>query len=130
MFDKRSVRDGSGKANVRPDPGSEVWGVIYSVPDRSMAELDRGEGRGYRRELMSIARADGSTCEAWVYVATQPDADPDLRPYSWYMKFLVEGAREHGLPADYIQRLERIDAVEDPDHERNRRKRALGDPAG
>ena len=40
--------------------------------------------------------------------------------------FVVEGAREHALPVDYITNLESIDAVRDADAAaRDRRKRAL-----
>jgi hypothetical protein len=38
---------------------------------------------------------------------------------------LVEGAREHSLPEDYIAELDRIDAVADTDERRDREKRAL-----
>ena len=31
-----------------------------------------------------------------------------LRPMAWYKDHIVRGAREHGLPADYIRALDRI----------------------
>ena len=53
------------------------------------------------------------------------DSNQTLTPYTWYKRFLVEGAREHSLPEDYIAELDRIDAVADTDERRDREKRAL-----
>jgi gamma-glutamylcyclotransferase len=124
-FNKLSQKDCSGKANVEPHPGGQVWGVLYTVSTADLAILDDGEGRGYRRTRLCVRTVDGGVIDAWVYVATQPRDDPTLRPYEWYRRFLVEGAREHSLPPEYIVELERIDATEDTNHERDREKRAL-----
>jgi hypothetical protein len=62
---------------------------------------------------------------AWVYVATKPRNDPILRPYTWYKRFLVEGSHEHSLPEEYIAALERIEATEDVNKQRDNEKRAL-----
>lgn len=45
-FNKKS-RDGSGKANVEPRTGGEVWGVLYSISDehsKSAGSRDRPNG--------------------------------------------------------------------------------------
>jgi hypothetical protein len=60
-----------------------------------------------------------------MYVASKPSSDPALRPYIWYKRFLVEGAQEHLLPPEYIANLGRIDAIEDPDEQRDRERQAL-----
>lgn len=123
-FNKRS-RDGSGKANAEPDSTGEVWGVLYSIPSEHLKALDQGEGSGYSRRREVVRCEDGTTCEAWVYVASKPDANSTLRPYGWYKRLLVEGAKEHGLPPDYITQLEGIDSVNDPDMARDRKKREI-----
>ena len=104
LFNKKSTRDSSGKANVEAHADSDVWGVIYSVPDADIEKLDKGEG-GYGRKLLPLHRVDNSVSNAWVYVALKPSSDPALHPYTWYVRFLIEGAREHALPADYVERL-------------------------
>src|ERR1035437_7056676 len=124
-FNKLSQKDRSGKANVEPHPGGQVWGVIYSISTGDLTILDAGEGRGYRRTRLFVRTADGGVINAWVYVATEPSNDPALRPYEWYKRFLVEGAREHSLPSDYIVELERIEATEDANQQRDTEKRAL-----
>jgi hypothetical protein len=63
--------------------------------------------------------------DAWVYVAIRPDNHSALQPYTWYKRFLVEGAREHFLLPSYIAELETIVAIEDPDRRRDRQKREL-----
>ncbi len=122
-FNKAST-DGSGKANVERHEGAQVWGVLYSIPDADLAVLDEGE-RGYRRQQLPVRLTDNTNVTAWVYLAKKPSNDAPLRPYTWYKRFLVEGAREHALPAEYIALLANIDAAQDTDRARDRRKRAL-----
>jgi gamma-glutamylcyclotransferase len=60
-----------------------------------------------------VRLTDSSMTDAWVYLASRPSNDAALRPYSWYKRFLVEGAREHALPTEYTEELERIEATLD-----------------
>lgn len=123
LFNKQST-DGSGKANVAAHEGAEVWGVLYSIPQADLQTLDNGEV-GYERVLLPVRTTDNNASQAWVYIASQPNNAAGLRPYTWYKRFLVEGAREHALPPEYIATLEGIDAVQDANQGRDRRKRAL-----
>jgi gamma-glutamylcyclotransferase len=118
-------RDMSAKANIEPHTGDKVWGVLYSIPDTQLASVDRGEGNGYSRKQLTVQTPDGKTTPAWVYIAQNPSSDPALLPYEWYKRFIVEGAREHGLPFTYIEHLRAIKSIEDPDKNRDRKKRAL-----
>ena len=50
---------------------------------------------------------------------------PDLAPYHWYRDYVLFGAREHGLPAPYVDAIARVPSVDDPDparHDENRRR--------
>ena len=122
-FNKRSRRDGSGKANAEPNNGGQVWGVLYTIPDAHLEILDQGEG-GYHREKLQVT-TENTVINAWVYLAGRASNDPTLRPYTWYKRFLIEGAKEHDLPSEYIETLEGIEAIPDPDEHRDREKRAL-----
>jgi len=124
VFNKRS-QDGSGKANVEGCELEHVWGVLYVIPDAELEILDTGEGTGYRRVRIEVRINDVDAGEAWAYLASGPTNGPVLRPYTWYKRFLVEGAREHFLPPDYIAVLEDIDAVVDSNEARDRAKRSL-----
>lgn len=122
-FNKKSQKDGSGKANVELHEGAQVWGVLFTVPERDLQLLDDGE-KGYSRVKLPV-RPNGVATESWIYLASSPDNDPELRPYSWYKRFLVEGAREHAIPLEYIAELEQIDAAQDKNVKRDREKRAI-----
>ncbi len=58
-----------------------------------------------------------------LYSATSTDSA--LKPYTWYRELVVAGAREHGLPHEYVQSLQVAAAVEDPDRERHAHNMAL-----
>jgi hypothetical protein len=47
------------------------------------------------------------------------DLDPDLRPFDWYLRRVLEGAWQHDLPPDYIARwIMGQTWVRDPDEKR------------
>jgi hypothetical protein len=123
VFNKKSTKDNSGKANIEAGD-SEVWGVLYTLSDADLGRLDEGEA-GYRRVPCVVRSQNGENINAWTYVAVRPDPDPALRSYGWYKRFLVEGAKEHSLPADYVATLELIEATVDPNSSRDAEKRAL-----
>jgi cation transport regulator ChaC len=123
LFNKKS-NDGSGKANAELHPGGQVRGVLYAIPDADLKTLDDGE-KGYYRTKLPVSTTDSSITEAWVYLASEPSNDSALRPYTWYKRFLVEGARQHALLPEYIAKLEQIEATQDPNHKRDRKMRAI-----
>jgi hypothetical protein len=102
--DKRG-RDGSAKANLRPEPGGRVWGVLWSLSETHWAPLDVAEG-GYERIDVEVVAADGSRARALTYASTLLTEEPVLA--AAYKRLLVEGAREHGLPAEWIALLEAL----------------------
>ncbi|MDE2907486.1 MAG: gamma-glutamylcyclotransferase [Acidobacteriota bacterium] len=104
-------RDGSGKCDIVPtDTPSVVWGVLYDVARVEKPALDavEGLGIGYFEKEVQIATDDGKR-PALTYHANPERIDPTLRPRDWYKDYVVRGAREHGLPADYIRVLEQIE---------------------
>jgi hypothetical protein len=64
-----------------------------------------------------LALSTGDT-RVWTYCATA--IDPTLRPYTWYKALVLAGARERGLPGDYIERMQQVPACDDADTERAR----------
>lgn len=61
--------------------------------------------------------------QARIYRALRVDAT--AVPYDWYKTLVIAGAREHGLPDDYLALLQRTPARTDPDAQRARRHFAL-----
>ncbi len=126
-FHKRSDRDGSGKATLRPDPGGIVHGVLYEIDEREHAALDRAEGvgNGYDRLNDFAVISDGVPRAAATYIVAASHIDTDVIPFDWYRALVVAGARQHGLPADYIARLASVATTSDDDLQRRERLNAI-----
>jgi len=104
-------RDGSGKATLIEAPEAFVWGVVYAIDLRDWRRLDRFE-RGYARISVQVAWEREQRVAAITYVA--PETAPDPTAFGWYKRLIVDGAREHGLPAAYIAELEQLPERDDP----------------
>ena len=108
-------RDGSGKCDVVvADTGSTaaVWGVLYRIDCAEKADLDRieGLGVGYDEHEVVVATEAGEVV-ARTYRARPGAVDPALRPRRWYKAHVLDGAREHGLPASYVAMIEGVEAA-------------------
>jgi len=86
-------------------------------------DVQEGVGEGYERRATRILNERGHPIDAWTYVATR--TDPSLRPYTWYKRHVLEGAREARLPLAYLHMIELTAAIEDPDAERARGELSL-----
>jgi len=118
-------------ANIVPDPAAEVLGVLYelSAADLDHVELTEGVriGNYAAVEVLTwpLDAADGEPTLARSLSSTRRDAS--LRPSTRYMQLLIEGAREHGLPAAWLERLQAIPA--EPEHAAARAARGMIDAA-
>lgn len=106
-------KDGSGKADAVPVVGKETWGVVFELTQSQLDRL-RAHEVGYNEVELSV-QLGGEPVGVWTYLA-QPDAvRHDLRPTREYLNYLINGAREHGLPVEYIQMLEEVEVAEPPE---------------
>ena len=103
-LDKRSV-DGSGKVNLARDASTFVWGVVFQLASTEMAALD-GFEPGYARISVSVSLRSGGLREAQTFLSEQ--REQGLRAAPWYKALILAGAREHALPGDWIELLERL----------------------
>ncbi len=101
-FHKRG-RDGSGKADAHAFEGGEVVGALYRLSEKQIAILD-GFETGYRRRSLTVS-SDGGDFTAWSYFAEAAFVDPALRPFDWYVEFILAGARSVGFPDSYLDAL-------------------------
>ena len=101
-----------GTANIFPDSGSEVWGIVYDVSGPDLTILDSFED-GYRREWLSVYASGNNqnSLEVLVYIAEKEDTVPLPNPE--YKRLIVDGARHWNIPESYCSMLEQIQAMAD-----------------
>jgi cation transport regulator ChaC len=95
-----------GVANLSVDAGAEVWGVLYLLTADQHSHLDRTEGvpNGlYRRIRVDVLTGD-EVVTAETYISEL--RDPARLPSHRYRGLLLDGAREHALPSNWVSTLE------------------------
>ena len=110
-FTRTSTLRGGGVADLVPAEGARVWGAVFELDDDDLEALDAYEGapEAYVRSAWTVTKSDGSSLTASVYVVR--NKAPESPPSHTYWSIVVAGAREAGLPADYIDGLEAMDHV-------------------
>lgn len=106
VFDRPSRRWGGHAADVVPAADGDTWGFLWQVDDRHLAALDRFEGvhtGGYARETVALHGPGRLPFPGEVYRVVSPGA-PGM-PSPRYLHTILEGAREHGLPAHWLAHL-------------------------
>ena len=109
-FSRYSRQRRGGSADVVVEASSTVWGVLYEVDDVCLASMDRVEGVpiAYRRERVTVFDDAGKSHDVMTYVANKTGG---FLPSRSYMEVILRGAREYGLPEDYIAALEQTKTV-------------------
>lgn len=126
-FHKWSKKDGSAKCDAlfTGNPDDTVIGALFEIPHDEKGPLDEAEGLGfgYEEKRVTVTDVRGNSVEAFTYYATM--TNPSLLPYSWYLHHVIRGAKETGVPSDYLKALSATQSQEDPDRERDARERAI-----
>jgi len=119
-FHKVGFRDGSGKCDAykTDSSGEYVAGVLYTIDRKHTATLHalEGVGAGYEIKDAEITMPSGSTVTAFTYYATR--INPALKPFHWYKHHVLHGARQNSLPSEYIEQIQDVSSIDDPDHSR------------
>lgn len=92
-------------ADIQQCEGERVWGGLWEIDNESLQALDRFEGYPsfYTRRLVTVQDDEGHAYEAWVYVMNGKWEEGE--PSDYYQSIVVQGARDCGLPEDYIRRF-------------------------
>ncbi|MGD2142561.1 MAG: gamma-glutamylcyclotransferase [Candidatus Bathyarchaeota archaeon] len=104
-----SERRQGGISSIIPYPGELTRGVIYEIPKDEMLRLDEVESvhQGlYARETFLVFGEDEELYRADLYRVVEPQGP--YTPAKSYIGLMLEGAEEHGLDPDYVQKLRRL----------------------
>ncbi|KAK7068199.1 hypothetical protein SK128_021967 [Halocaridina rubra] len=110
-FNYFSQRWQGSAATIVEDPGNHLYGVLWEIANEDMANLDMQEGvhQGIYKALeVDVEVLNGEMVRARSYQIIRPLED-DRRPSSVYMNVILNGAKENGLPEEYIKFLENIE---------------------
>ncbi|TCD13229.1 gamma-glutamylcyclotransferase family protein [Oricola cellulosilytica] len=104
----------SAPANIEPATGEELWGVLFLITRREMVRLNSTEGVPgwrYRPVWFDAEDREGNRHRAFSLMADglPEDGNPSLR----YITLIREGARQHGLPEHWIEKLEKVRPAEE-----------------
>ena len=110
-FTRRSIRSGSGVADILADPSEEVWGTLYEIPDEELEALDRKEGVGfaYTRTDVRVHPPAGEAIDALAY-AVVAKASAEIPPSPDYLQGILTAAVERSLPEHYLRSLHLLQA--------------------
>ena len=109
VFDVESRFWGGRVANLREKPGGEVHGVVFEIPLPAREAVLRKEGvaTGLSQEIDVTVEVEGKPVAAKAYIARPEKRSEAGAPSGRLMAYIVEGARERGLPQSWIDVLER-----------------------
>jgi len=98
-------------ANVYDDPGSSVYGTLWSIDQEILNDLDEIEGYPdfYTRHTAKVS-SQGKLYSAQVYVMTNRSRE-DLRgrpPSQGYLQKLARGYNHAGLPLTQIEQAKKM----------------------
>jgi gamma-glutamylcyclotransferase (GGCT)/AIG2-like uncharacterized protein YtfP len=112
-FPRFSERRQGGVGSLFAAPGETVWGVVFGLTPEDLERLDRSEGvsiGAYRRARIPITWGRNLRQEVWTYFAIPKDEPPKRYiPHQDYLALYIRGAEAFKLPADYIEKLKRIE---------------------
>ena len=103
---------GESFANLVPEEGAEAYGVLFELEADDLAHIELTEGvliGNYRRTDVVAEPLGGAEVVTAATLVTDA-RDAALAPSERYRAMLVDGAREHGLPAEWIGFLESLPA--------------------
>ncbi|KAJ8273168.1 hypothetical protein GJAV_G00098390 [Gymnothorax javanicus] len=96
-----------GTATIEECIGNEVWGVIWKINQQDQASLDKQEGVniGMYRPLVAKVETDEGIITCRTYQMNNFTAS---LPSPQYKQVICLGAKQNGLPSDYIRKLEAL----------------------
>lgn len=122
-FDVFSDGRHCGASDILPRSGGKVWGALYEIPEyligrettppgRRSLDAIEGEGRNYERREIEVRKRDGRIDRVLTYTVRNPR--DGLKTNLDYVRCIIAGLRERGVPGEYIDKVKRIAAANNP----------------
>ena len=101
VFAGSSTFWGGGTATIRPSPGDRVWGAVWELNPEDLLSLDSQLGDHlYNKMSVTVTSDEGDSKEVITYA--KPENIEVASPSPQYLRVVLEGANECGLPQNYI----------------------------
>lgn len=115
---------GSTKCTIEAteEEAKTVWGTVYRIDPAEQPRLDEAEGPDYEIIDIEVCMSAGERLAVFTYRA-RPECVGSGSPFVWYRDLVLQGARQHALPADYVNRIAQVTAIPDPNTARARANR-------
>jgi len=113
VFNKiRDDKEGAGYANIEPEIGSIVEGIIYKTNQDGIKKLDRREGvpDHYIQKIIPVKNNDKKLIDCVIYIANQSKTNDSLKPEKWYLNHLLAG--KEFLSKDYFKNLKNTETLD------------------
>lgn len=96
---------GCGVATILPEQGSHVDGVLWKITPECEHSLDRYEGYPYLygKEAVCVQNEAGESMTVMVYVMKENHAICTSAPSQVYLKGILEGCRQNGIPMKNVK---------------------------
>jgi len=107
VYDGFSVTWDGAVGNMVVSDTESVWGALYEITERDRLTLDAFEGypRSYEHKEVEVRDRDGNVYRAMTYVRTGRALG---KPHPDYERIVIDGAKESGLPEDYVDKSLRV----------------------
>ncbi|XP_061616506.1 gamma-glutamylcyclotransferase-like isoform X2 [Phyllopteryx taeniolatus] len=97
-----------GVATIRESPGSEVWGIIWTMSREHLDTLDRQEGVHEGIYSPLLVRVESSGHGEMLCKTYQMNNFHARLTSPQYKHVMRRGARQNGLPEDYVRGLQAV----------------------
>jgi hypothetical protein len=96
---------GGAVANIVPEPGAVALGVLYEISTAELLHVELTEGvliGNYKRVEVTAETLGSASLTINAVSLASERRDPTCRPTDRYMRCVIAGAEEHGLPETHL----------------------------
>lgn len=103
IYNKKSTKDGTAKANIEECEREKVWGVCYEIDEDDFTKL-QGIEKGYETlNVMITLENYQNDVSAKTFKAKSKFKVNSIAPSEDYRQKILKGAEEWDLPKEYIE---------------------------